>query len=475
MRPKWTAKKTGDSWAITAGGAVVATVASLTDAKKKIFALAREALTADASAGGQGWWRANLIPEGTQTDESAVIDGEEWGMPRLIDQGACYWDEGPLPLMLQTENEGGHYGAELCGSITSLSRDGNSLIVAEGPFDNSSAGAQAIQILTDRERFGISADTGQFVADFECVEEDEDGWCVAGIMRFSEMQIIGATIVPFPAFGDLSFIELVDAETSEETEGDQAVAASIVAAAIPASPPAEWFEDPQFECLTPLTITDDGRIFGHAAPFGVCHIGIPGECRETPRSASGYAYFRTGCVKPQDRDETIPTGVITMGTGHAPLEMSAAEASAHYDHSGFGVADVACGEDEFGVWIAGALRPGVTEEQIRTLRGCSLSGDWRPLRGKLELVRFSVVNTPGFPVERVQARVASGHVSALVAAGAKVMAAVTASGDCGCDDKKTQAGTVRNDLAAVRSELAELKKVTAPLAMEQLKKRVHQE
>ncbi len=67
-------------------------------------------------------------------------------------------------------------------------------------------------------------------------------------------------------------------------------------------------------------------------------------------------------------------------------------------------------EDAYGIVVAGAMRPNVTPEQVRELRASPLSGDWRPLQGRSELVALLAVNTPGFLIPRV----ASG---ALVAAG----------------------------------------------------------
>ena len=47
--------------------------------------------------------------------------------------------------------------------------------------------------------------------------------------------------------------------------------------------------------------------------------------------------------------------------------LSAHAAMRHYDDTAIVVADVAIGEDEYGIWLAGAVRPDATEEQIRTL------------------------------------------------------------------------------------------------------------
>jgi hypothetical protein len=62
----------------------------------------------------------------------------------------------------------------------------------------------------------------------------------------------------------------------------------------------------------------------------------------------------------------------------------------------------------------------VSPEQIRALRASAPSGDWRPIKGRLELVAVLQVNVPGFPMARAQ--VASGYVTALVAAGAAAIA-----------------------------------------------------
>jgi hypothetical protein len=107
-----------------------------------------------------------------------------------------------------------------------------------------------------------------------------------------------------------------------------------------------------------------------------------------------------------------------MGTGHAPIRQDLATAAAHYEDTGAVVADVSCGEDQHGIWVAGALRPDVTDAQVRALRSAPLSGDWRRHGGGLELVAALAVNVPGFPVPRVSALAASGVPEALVAAGA---------------------------------------------------------
>lgn len=193
---------------------------------------------------------------------------------------------------------------------------------------------------------------------------------------------------------------------------------ALVAHAEQEGPPAEWFEDPELKGLTPFTVARSGRVYGHLAGFDSCHIGFK-ECMKAPRSRTGYAHFKIGQVFASgcDCDEGIPTGVIVLGTGHADVFATPSAARNHYDNSGQGVCDVNIGEDEYGIWVAGALRPGVTDAQIRALRGSALSGDWRYIGGNMELISALAVNVPGFVVPRTSAGIESGVQVSLVAAG----------------------------------------------------------
>jgi hypothetical protein len=183
-------------------------------------------------------------------------------------------------------------------------------------------------------------------------------------------------------------------------------------------PDISWFRDPQLIGLTPLTVTEDGRVWGHLAAWGQDHVGLPGQRIRPPRSAADYGYFHTGALSVDDAGQVreISVGKLTMDTGHAGTSLGHSATVAHYDHSGSVVAQVCCGEDEHGIWYAGALMPGLDELSVRRFRGCGLSGDWRKIGNGLELVAALSVPVPGFPVPR--ARVASGEPQALVAAGA---------------------------------------------------------
>lgn len=207
-------------------------------------------------------------------------------------------------------------------------------------------------------------------------------------------------------------------EAAQET--DMTPALTLVAAAPPAIIDRTWFDNPGFTGPTPLSVdTKTGRLSGHIATWGTCHIGIDKVCVTPPKSKTDYAHFHLGVVNTTDGELSV--GSLTLGTGHADLNMSANDTRRHYDHTGTAVAKVRAGEDEHGIWVAGALCEGVTEEQARTLAAAGgISGDWRSIGGNLELVAGLAVNVPGFPVPRPALAASGERQTALVAAGVVV-------------------------------------------------------
>lgn len=189
---------------------------------------------------------------------------------------------------------------------------------------------------------------------------------------------------------------------------------SATASAAPVAPPASWFDNPGLSGPTPLTVTADGRVFGHLAAWGVCHAGIANKCVMAPRSVTGYKYFRNGSVLTAD-GSMVKVGRLTVGTGHADPRYGYVPAADHYDNTGTAVAVVASGEDRYGIWVAGATVPDASPEKVAELRRSPLSGDWRRTpEGNLELVAALAVNTPGFPIVKFGA---DRMVASLVAAG----------------------------------------------------------
>lgn len=385
-------------------------------------------------------------------------EGEMTGDGRLIEDGALRWDDLPIPLRVAFKDVGGHDGAEVCGRIETVERRDGGDIYATGTFDLGSAvGAEAFRQVSEQMSNGVSIDTDdvtfRIMAKADMPEADvadsgkgSDGEAdpegrvkVAAMSSSDELTVIesarlrAATLVAVPAFATARVYAAGQGpSTSETPERDENVDSeekmarsadadplsrdSLTAAAIPTAPPEAWFKDPQLTGPTALVVEDDGRVYGHIAAWGTCHIGQIGKCVEPPTSSSNYAYFRTGALRTAE-GTSVAVGHLTMGTGHAGPRDSANAAAEHYDNTGTVFADVAAGEDAYGIWVAGSLRPGISAEQVRVARSAPISGDWRTIRGSLELVGALAVNVPGFPVPRPQGLLASGEVKSLQASG----------------------------------------------------------
>lgn len=185
-------------------------------------------------------------------------------------------------------------------------------------------------------------------------------------------------------------------------EGERSPAFALVASAAQIILEAWYFQRPEFSGPTPLTIEGD-HIYGHVAAWGTCHIGIGERCVMPPHSPSDYSHFLRGVVETDQGP--VRTGPLVMWTGHAGTMASAMEATRHYDNTGRAVADITVGEDEFGIWYSGRLRPSATPEDVFALKASgSVSGDWRDVMGRgnpNEMVGLIAVNVPGFSMPRV--------------------------------------------------------------------------
>jgi hypothetical protein len=368
------------------------------------------------TASDPGW--GTLVAAGAEenlatweSDPGIAFTGEATSDRRYLVEGEVGFRAFPLPWMLQTVTSWGHDGAVIAGRID-FAEEVNKVVKANGVFDSSEAGKEAERLAANGMLRGVSIDVGYADVEFIVLDTDEDGWPTDWQDQFSNIEVMGATQTPFPAF---SRAAVKVTKSSSEAEASVAAAATNrpegLAAAGILTPPLAWFADPGLTEATPLTITDEGRVFGHIALFGQCHIGYSNSCVTPPKSIATYNYYATGAVK-CDSGCDIRTGTLTIGTGHADIKSDARAAAAHYDNTGTAFADVAVGEDDIGIWVAGGVRPGTPDETIYAARASSPSGDWRRLGGNLELVAVLMVNTPGFPV----ARTAGGTPEALVAA-----------------------------------------------------------
>jgi hypothetical protein len=388
-------------------------------------------------------WRSEMCFEDEETPDG-----------RYLAPGSLRYREPPLPFMLQTLTEVGHFGAVLAGAVLAC-KTSDGVALGSGEFDDNDAGREALRIVEARGRFGVSIDGMQPAdAEYECTDRNEDGECTAERIRFNLLTIGGLTGTPFPAFPN-AYIALEQraaqaaSAAPEEPcadcgpEGEQADARARADStpipvgkeeAIPAGrehpmpftasggvnlaePPAEWFANPNFRpgdgrlvrqpsgrWAAPLTVTADGEVFGHMASWFSCHTGYADRCVRPPRSKSGYQAFMLRPVQTAD-GTLVKVGHLSMGCGHASTAASLTpdEVRAHYDGGPGAVrmAQVACGEDAYGIWFHGAVSPEATAEQVRAFAACSVSGDWREVwrGGGLELVAcLAGVTVPGFPI-----------------------------------------------------------------------------
>jgi hypothetical protein len=415
-----------------------------------------------------------------------VLEGTPTSDGREIAPNALTWRDPPLPLMgLDETSPFGHDGAVVCGRIDSITRNGSTLSAA-GFFTPDDNGTRFAGLVEQQAVKGISVDISDVDTAITVSGLDDIGMPTDTMEILVSGEIMGATLCPFPALKD-AYIVLGDGTDPNAPQSipvsqpnAEAAAAGIhvlnvrecvpcssgavtASAAGPLAPPVEWFfpvdsnGDAGFDELTPLTVTEDGQIFGHIAPFGVCHIGIQGECVMAPKSASGYALFHQGGVFCAD-GTFVPTGPITFDGEHASQSgrLTAAQARAHYDNTCSRFADVHAGEDRWGVYVAGSVDPAVTDENVRRFRASAVSGDWRWAGGGHELVAALAVNTPGFPV--VTASMYNGQVTAIVAAGAPQMVAL-------------KRASAIDPIDARLSRIERQQQIMAPLAKDALRSR----
>jgi hypothetical protein len=378
-----------------------------------------------------------------------AIEGKVTGDGREFAENALTWADPPLSLRWNKEDSHGGEPRTIAvnvGRIDKVYREGN-LIMGEGVLDLSTEDGQTVHDKIKREMLrGVSIDADSIAdADVEMVwpkdanaGEDDDDDIFAMLFAqpekiiFHAGRIRAATVVDIPAFAE-AYIALTDPEGAITAGGTPAgvdgVLQPVTAPPRPVdgllasgglrgedwTPPLRWFQDPQLSVPTGITVTDDGRVYGHAAMWGSCHIGNPDVCVSPPQEDS-HPYFMTGeTVTDGGR---VAVGQITVGTGHAPLSYGHQPAAEHYDHTGHAVADVAVGNDAHGIWVAGSIRPGADPALVHELRASGqVSGDWRRIGAHLRMVGLLAVNVPGFPVPKMKARVASGVPEALVAAG----------------------------------------------------------
>lgn len=382
-------------------------------------------LVTDVESSGARFLIPLAVPEGVASGDERIFDPESISVRDL-----------PLPLRWQIISDEGHKGSVVVGRIDSIERVEGGLGNARGVFDIGAYGRECERLVRGKFLRGVSVDVDKFEASQAPEEGEEKQFADKDEIKNQKIRIkaarlMGITVVPMPAFQEATIIieeeptlsdgdDLVeDGFYEEQLDNEDEEFAAIVASAAPVIPPREWFTDPKLTQPTPLKITDEGEVFGHIALWDAKHIGLP-RATKPPHSSSKYAYFRTGELRTTDGD--VQVGQLTLSGGHADGSFNAHDAVKHYDDTKSAKVDVICGEDKFGIFVRGALRPEVTPIEVRALRASSYSGDWRPINGRLELVAVCAVNVPGFMTPRAIVASAGGQITSLIAAGAAPLA-----------------------------------------------------
>lgn len=416
------------------------------------FVNATPETSSEEPTAGEKPWSGILAVIGSPTSDKRFLIPDEIGHRDL-----------PIPLQVQTVTAEGHDGSATAGRIDMVemvplsefdARDDYNLdgvhedaiiVFASGMLDGSEAALEAERLI--KNGAGISIDLPperMALIDPDTFEEvDPDGVDMMDVLGGKYLTGIGgkiaaATIVTIPAFeeaeigleedsvlvasahgmsvgfGSLQIGEATDEERVgiELKEGEWG---TLLAAADFAKPDPDAFDDPRLKKLTALTITDvqpDGyrHVYGHLADWDGCHAGFSNVCVPPFRSQTDYAYFNTGEIECAD-GKLVAVGKLMFsmdGGKHADTFLNAAEASKHYDDSTKVGAFVRAGTDAYGTWLAGVVRPGLSDIEVQHLRSHPPSGDWRPIPGKgTELVAAFCVAVGGFPIPR--AMVASGE------------------------------------------------------------------
>lgn len=383
-----------------------------------------------------------LAPEGQETD----------GDGRYI-LGPIGWRDGRLPFTFSDVEGDPHGEARLVGNLDNLrreERDGTMWVVADLDWDDDELALEAKRLVDEDRLTGISihptAGEGFMVCGIppepteakirEAAEEFDWEECEDPKMVMVGLEIGSATLLMLPAFADAEVVTAtltipggttitgpgitISGEglsvsgltfMSDNTIGTDR---TVTAAADLFAPPRDWFTA-QLDGPTPLTVDEDGRVFGHLALWNTCHRGFTDVCITPPRDGVDYSEFHANATCPTDQG-LVNCGVLTVDVSHADVRASGQAAKRHYDHTGTVAAYVRAGDDEWGVWVAGAVRPDLDKGKVELLRRLSLSGDWRPRSGTYYLLAAQAVPVPGFPV---RALVAAGVQELLTTVGPK--------------------------------------------------------
>ena len=212
--------------------------------------------------------------------------------------------------------------------------------------------------------------------------------------------------------GYISALERVDGMTSAvrpEAVSEEDVDAVVAAAGSNGALPAAYFADFKPTKKVPLAVTAEDenglrRIYGIAAPKGVCHRSDMGACFQYPGDVdSRHKGFHTGQLITLDDGTTIQPGALTLGGRHIDPNLARQgvdfkETTRHRDDANTIFAMVRAWETPFGLAVSGVVMPGVDQDALLRAAASAPSVElWPAGRGRT-LVGIHLVPTPAWPV-----------------------------------------------------------------------------
>lgn len=311
----------------------------------------------------------------------------------------------------------------------------------DGPFDDEETAAAAMkeanEIYEDaviRPRHVAIVDTAAFSN--ARLTLDEDGFSVSGPVTFEGIwtgdvrtlkygklewddELLPIPIIWDPEDNDhdgvvvgyISELERVDGMTSAvrpEAVSEEDVEA-VVSAAGSSKLDAAYFVKHKFSKRTPLTVSEEDanglrHVYGHVAPYGVCHRSDMGACFQYPGDVDKtHRGFHTGQELALSDGTTVRVGALTLGGKHidpnlARQGVSFREVNRHRDDANTVFAMVRAWEDSYGLAISGVVMPGVDRDALFRAAASSPSVELWPNGSGRTLVGVHLVPTPAWPV-----------------------------------------------------------------------------
>lgn len=331
-------------------------------------------------------------------------------------------------FLLDHQSEGGHLGAKIAGRLDSVEVGSDNVVSGDGLLLDDEVGRKAALYLDTKCITGNSVDLADTTAELTPFTPEGGGEERIGV-SFKRANLGATTIVSMGAFPDATS-SIGELAASMPAPGGMIHAAAFGAPTFKAEHPRldtmyttdvpiAWFVgEPGRRGAYPITVEGNGRIHGYLCDWEHAHLTAAGRVR-APRG-NGYRHFNASTVLTPGGP--AHTGPLVIGGDHADLSLKWTAARDRYAATSLAWADVHVSDDRYGIRINGMVRPGTPRDAVHAGRASRLSGDWRRIDNRMELIAALSVNANGFPVGRSFAA-DDGSTAALILIGQDSFAA----------------------------------------------------